>query len=227
MKNILLLPILFLFQIVFSQNDKTISFLHPECMDEVMSEVKTNKLYTYWSFFEIEKYYQNYYYVEKYNESDSRKPKFLLKGLAFEESPVVGKWIDRMIFPGDHLYFSIEETDGKSSNSYYIFAKGDLVKNENNEFPYFERLDNYELRIVLKNKESLVFSLDSIGAWSGGGFEGGVTLYWIGDLNGDRQIDIILGATSDYRYNSYILLLSNDSPDEMFTKYDAGGCSSC
>ncbi len=37
MKKLFLLPILFVFQIAFSQQDQTISFLYPECMDEVMS----------------------------------------------------------------------------------------------------------------------------------------------------------------------------------------------
>lgn len=224
MKKRYFIPIVLLFQIVFSQNDKDISFLHPHCMGEVAK----NEMNEYWAFFEIEKDNRNYYDVEKYDETDSRKPKFFLKGLNFEESPIVGKWVNRMIFPGEYLSLSIPNMeDEKNRNSYYIYAKGDLVETENNEFPYFERLDNYELRILLKNKDSLIYSLDSISAWSAGGFEGGVFLYWMGDLNGDKQIDMILGASKDYRSQSYLLLLSNENPEEMFTQYEVGGCSSC
>lgn len=230
MKKFFFLPTLFLFQITFSQAESPISFLHPECLDEIVSGVSRNEMHKYFAFYEIEKYYQTYFYVERYNETDSRKPKFYLKGLDFKESPVIGKWIDKMIYPGEYVRLQIEDPESKSkskSNSYYIYATGDLVEKENKEFPFFERLDNYELRIVFNNTNNLIFSFDSLNAWDAGGFEGGVTLYWIGDLNGDKQIDIIIGATSDYRYNSYILLLSNDNPDEMFTQYNAGGCSSC
>lgn len=180
MKKLFFLPTLFLFHIAFSQNESPISFLHPECTDEVMSGVSKNELYKYWSFFEIEKYYNAYFYVEKYTETDSRKPKFFLKGLDFKESPIVGKWIDKMIYPGEYVRLTIEDVESKSkskSNSYYIYAKGDLIEKDNNEFPFFERLDNYELRIVFKNTNSLVFSLDSLNAWDAGGFEGGVTSY--------------------------------------------------
>ncbi len=148
--------------------------------------------------------------------------------MPFEESPVVGEWFGRMIFPGEHLYLSIPNLeDEKNSNSYYIYAKGDLIEKENNEFPFFDSFDNYELCMLHKNKNSLIFSLDSINAWGAGGFEGGVFLYWIGDLNGDKQIDIILGASQDFRGTSYYFLLSNDNPDQIFTQYDACGCSSC
>ena len=52
-----------------------------------------------------------------------------------------------------------------------------------------------------------------------GGFEGGIYLYWIGDLNGDNRLDILVGTSTHYAGIELILYLSDKTDKELFIKH--------
>ena len=65
----------------------------------------------------------------------------------------------------------------------------------------------------------------TIYSWPAGGFEGGVNIHWIGDLNGDNQLDMLVGISEQYAGSSLSLFLSDNSTKELFKEYKVGACS--
>ncbi|KAB1068116.1 hypothetical protein F6U93_08245 [Tamlana haliotis] len=66
-----------------------------------------------------------------------------------------------------------------------------------------------------------------ISSFPSGGFEGGIYLYWIGDLNGDNRLDMLVGTSTHYTRIELFLYLSDKTDKELFKKHKVGSCSSC
>jgi hypothetical protein len=66
-----------------------------------------------------------------------------------------------------------------------------------------------------------------IPSFSSGGFEGGIYLYWIGDLNGDNRLDMLVGTSTHLAGIGLSLFLSDKSDNQLFIENKVGSCSSC
>lgn len=165
--------------------------------------------------------------IKKHHASNTVTPKFLIKGLDFIKDSTNGRWIDRKMYPGETIIFKVPNVANEEHSTYYsIYIKGKVIETKNNVFPYFKGIKDYELRVASeKRNESLVKI--NIGSWSAGGFEGGIYLYWIGDLNGDNRLDMLIGTSVHYAGIELTLYLSDKTEKKLFVKHRVGSCSSC
>lgn len=136
-------------------------------------------------------------------------PIFLFKGIESSASDqIVGQQFDsKFLFPGESVYFETDQA------AYYIYAKGSIVSNddENNPNP-FSMIRNYQIRVRKVSDEStkdvVLYQMD-IPSWYGHGYEGGVQVQWIGDLDGDGELDMLLTTSSESHCSEVIFMLSS------------------
>ncbi|EPR74140.1 hypothetical protein ADIWIN_0851 [Winogradskyella psychrotolerans RS-3] len=215
---------------IYSQNlekENSISVMLMNCYEgSEMDETKID-FSDYFAVYEKEKYLITNFEIKKYDSDSIVQPKFLIKGLDSIKGSTNGKWIDRKMYPGETIIFSVPNSeDEENSRSYSIYIKGELIETENNEFPYFKKIENYELRVAFgKTNESI--EKMHIPSFPSGGFEGGIYLYWIGDLNGDNRLDMLVGTSTHYAGIELIFYLSDKTDKELFIKHKVGSCSSC
>ncbi|MFY7671817.1 hypothetical protein ACOSP6_12090 [Tenacibaculum sp. MEBiC06402] len=234
MKNIIkILILVFTYQVCNSQTNytsKKFDVIIPYCgIENDLDELKDTLGSSYFAVYQNKDYHNwDNFQIKKYNPKQSPLPKFLIKGLKLKDNTfTTGKWINRMFYPGESMSFTVVNIKNEENNkSYYIYAKGKLIETKQNEFPYFSKLKDYEL-IVVSTRDKIKQNIRKmdIPSWSAGGFEGGVFIYWIGDINGDYKLDMLIGTSSHYAFTEISLLLSNDD-QKLFIEYKAGGCSS-
>ncbi len=127
---------------------------------------------------------------------EHEKPLFLFSGIEAPEHTLPGRSFDfKFLFPGESVHLSTDKA------SFYIYAKGHVILNKGGQDPSpFSMIKNYELRVRRISgdevEDKVIYKMD-IPAWYGEGFEGGVHLHWIGDLDGDGELDVLL-TTSDH-----------------------------
>ncbi|WP_298504610.1 hypothetical protein [uncultured Maribacter sp.] len=221
---------LFIYSNTYSQNlenNKPINVMLMNCYE--WSEIDESKIEfsDYFAVYEKEKYLITNFKIKKYNSDNTTQPKFLIKGLNSIKDSTNGRWINRKMYPGETIIFSVPNSENEEkSRGYSIYAKGKLIETENNEFPYFEKIENYELRVASGNTNESIVKMD-ITSFPSGGFEGGIYLYWIGDLNGDNRLDMLIGTSTHYAGIELIFYLSGKTDKELFIKHKVGSCSSC
>ncbi|HZY80091.1 MAG TPA: hypothetical protein VFE50_11245 [Cyclobacteriaceae bacterium] len=132
---------------------------------------------------------------------DSAGPLFIvsgIKGLKHNKNIPGMSTGRKKIIPGTSVSHKL------GTKSYLIFATGEINKES-------KRIENYKVfvRKVENNQkvEQLLFSLDALSPWYDG-YEGGGVLRWVGDLNGDNELDLIMSTSHDYRAMEVILLMS-------------------
>ncbi|MEM1319981.1 MAG: SH3 domain-containing protein [Bacteroidota bacterium] len=149
--------------------------------------------------------------------SEVDQPLFLFAGLEPGQlDNIVGRQLNsQFLYPGQSVFLETEKA------AYYVYAKGRIVSNsdENNPNP-FSKIRNYELRVKKITGEDIddqsLYKLD-IPAWYGEGYDGGVQLQWIGDLDGDGELDMLLTtATQDHCWEVIFLLSSKAEPGHLF-----------
>ncbi|MFC0605097.1 hypothetical protein [Winogradskyella pulchriflava] len=215
---------------IYSQNsveENQISVMLMNCYEG--SEMDESKIdfSDYFAIYEKEKYLITNFKIKKYNSDSIAQPKFLIKGLNSIKDSTNGRWINRKMYPGETIIFSVPNLENEEKNKYYwIYIKGEIIETENNEFPYFKEIKDYELRVASGKTNESIVKMD-IDSWSAGGFEGGIYLYWIGDLNGDNRLDMLVGTSYHYAGIELILYLSDKTDKELFVKHTVGSCSSC
>lgn len=210
-----------------SQENKNITITIPYCDVEWKDEYIQDK--SLYKFYEKKEYLiTNFEASKDVIKSTNKELRFLISGLDFPEGfSVEGRWINRKMYPGETILFSVKNVNNEEkSKGYQIYVKGKIKEITDNKFPFFSEIKDYELRVASGiNNESLV-KMD-LKSFPSGGFEGGIYLYWIGDLNGDDKLDIIAGESSHFAGIELILFLSNNSKEKLFKKLKVGGCSSC
>ncbi|WP_299224153.1 hypothetical protein [uncultured Aquimarina sp.] len=213
----------------YSQVDK-ITAIIPNCgIDSEWKEIKSNLIEEYWGVYKEKNYHHwDNFLIKKYDNTESSIPKFLISGLNLKDSIfTTGKWINRMLYPGETIPFSVYNLkDEQNSKNYFIYAKGNIIETEKDEFPYFKKIENYEL-VVDSYYDKIRQSIQKMDLFSfpSGGFEGGVFIHWIGDLNGDASIDLLVGISEHYAGATLSIFLSDTTSKDLFKEYKVGGCS--
>ena len=125
-----------------------------------------------------------------------RQPIFLISGINPTKTTGINgrKYDSKFLFPGETVYF------GTDKASYYVYAKGNVLMNKNpDESDPFSMIRNYELHVKQVKgdqiKDELLYRMD-LPSWFGNGYEGGVFVEWLGDVDGDGQLDLLLSTTN-------------------------------
>lgn len=143
--------------------------------------------------------------------SDSIMPDFLIHGLSLKDKSLIpGRFYhDLMVFPGQTIRFYLNK------KVYILYSTADLSPVSTGVNPY-SGLTNYKLFLRLfENRSSTdqILYEGNFDTWGPGGYEGGIYIKWIGDLNNDTLIDILLTQSSDYRSKQFVLLMGIAAPD--------------
>jgi hypothetical protein len=181
----------------------------------------------YFGIYEKENYSSTNFDIKKYHTNSKIQPKFLIKGLDVMKNSTNGKWINRKMYPGETIVFSIPNLENEKSNrTYWIYIKGEVLETDDKKFPFFKGIKDCELRVSTTHSNESIVKMDMT-SWPSGGFEGGIFLYWIGDLNGDQRLDMLVGTSNHYAGIDLILYLSDNTDKKLFIKHKVGSCSSC
>lgn len=150
---------------------------------------------------------------------DSVKPAFIVSGIKNLKAndEIRGTAIVHTTYANSVLVPAKPFTYEIADKKYTIFAKGNNFIDPN--ISQFPAIKNY--RVILKSAageetvEQTLYSVDTLYPWPAGGFEGGVVLKWVGDLNKDNALDIILTTSNDYRGHDVILFLSTQTKGRL------------
>lgn len=210
------------------ENMNRINVMLMNCYEGSEMDERKTELSDYWAVYEMEKYLTTNFNIKKFNSDSIVQPKFLIKGLNFKKDfSTNGIWINRKMYPGETIIFSVPNIeDERNKRSYSIYIKGKIIETDNNQFPYFEEIRDYELRVASGRFNESIVKID-IKTFASGGTGGGIYLYWIGDLNGDNRLDMLVGKSNHFAGIELIFYLSDKSDKELFIKYKVGSCSSC
>jgi len=115
-----------------------------------------------------------------------------------------------MIFPGEQILFY----DNKMS--YTIYSLGEVIPN-NEEFPIISRIKDYELRVRdHKSKIDYLIYRKQVRSWPAGGYSDRIIVKWIGDLNHDNKLDLVVELSFHHEAGGYTLLLSNTKQGKTY-----------
>lgn len=138
---------------------------------------------------------------------DSVRPLFIVYGVEgmVNNTKIPGMNLNGLqVVPGDSASIDI------GNKGYAVFATGSYVENEKSRISFIS-----DYKVFVKSTENekvtqqVLYEADTVFAWSGGGFEGGVRVRWIGDLDNNDGLDIILTTSTDYRSWDVILFTSS------------------
>jgi hypothetical protein len=137
--------------------------------------------------------------------ADSLMPDFIFSGFSIANNfQIPGLHLqDRMIISGDSIKIEI------GNRCYTLFSISDRKKHDEDSSKT-SRLIGYTLVLRLDiDENSFVQKLYQIDLnyWGYDQLEGGIHLKWIGDLNNDLCLDILLSKSCDYRMKEIIFLL--------------------
>ncbi|WP_157578122.1 hypothetical protein [Tenacibaculum ovolyticum] len=210
------------------ENNKVISVMLLDCYEGSEMDDRKTDLTDYWAVYEKERYSTTNFDIKKHNSESIERPRFLINGLNYRNSfSTNGRWINRKMYPGEAITFSVPNVENeRKSRSYSIYIKGKIIETENNQFPYFEEIRDYELRVATEGFNESLAKID-IKTFASGGTGGGIYLYWIGDLNGDNRLDMLVGTSNHFAGIELTLYLSDKSDNKLFIKHKVGSCSSC
>jgi hypothetical protein len=137
---------------------------------------------------------------------------FVLSGFDSLKEKIIG-WIPGLslnnMFPGDSFIFEF----GK--NVYSLYAKGEIINNDDSSaINVVNGIRDYRLYIRTNQNEVMVdqtiYQSDFIEPRGLAGYIGQVTIEWIGDLNGDNELEIIMSELIHHECYQLKLLSSNN-----------------
>lgn len=151
-------------------------------------------------------------------------PDFIVSDLPLKDGQqIMGThYNNKMLFPGETV---------KYGNS-YLYATGTPQTSKESITP-FSSIKDY--RLVLRQiseggksfKEVVLFEVD-LSSWSDTSYEGGIRLRWIGDLDNDGKLDVLLTYSTHYACWDVLLLLSSKAMGNRLigeaARYSACGC---
>lgn len=131
-------------------------------------------------------------------------PEFIITNLPLKDGQgFTGKTFpDKLLFPGESIPFM----------GSWLFATGDPQTNVHIADP-FTAINDYKLILRQPSRdgrsfqEETLFTMNLVG--NGAYYEGGIHIRWIGDLDQDGKIDILLTYATDYKCFDVMLFLSS------------------
>jgi len=154
------------------------------------------------------------------------EPIFLIHGEKIvERSNIIGKYIGRMILPGETITMSF------GANEFYVYAEATIVKSPNTSGRVFSGIKDYKLmvRSVINGhaEDNAIITNDYFYSWDSVSYEGGINLLWVGDLDGDNLLDILVTSSNHFACFKYHLFLSNKDEKKFLkevAREDFCGC---
>ncbi|MDX1907905.1 MAG: hypothetical protein SF053_12800 [Bacteroidia bacterium] len=156
------------------------------------------------------------------------KPRILLSGLPLSPGTAnKGMFFDaRFLYPGESILW---QYDG--DHAYLIYATGEVEKSQDStRIDALSGIRNYTLHIrrqlngTLEDRILYDTAFDTFNSYQ---YRGGIHLHWIGDLDGDQQLDMILTVSHHHACWDVVLWLSSGAEPGYFLKEAAkyGDCS--
>ena len=156
------------------------------------------------------------------------QPVFLFSGIPVHQKHSLPgqQFASKFLFPGESVHLSTDKA------SFYIYAKGNVQLNKGTHDPSpFSMIKNYELRVRRISgdevEDKVIYKMD-IPAWYGEGYEGGIHLQWIGDIDGDGELDMLLTTSNHYACWEVNFFLSSKAERGHFfrqvSRYQDCGC---
>jgi hypothetical protein len=154
-------------------------------------------------------------------------PEFIFSGIGTKQDTIKGLKELRLIYPGECVRFDME-------NKYYLlYANGNVIKSKDGIHPFSE-IENYSLTLEVINIDSLPLSkrkqtlyYRTLKTWPMGGYENGIYIHWIGDLNGDGELDILLNESNHFACTDLIFLMSGRDPKKLVKKVSTNTICGC
>ena len=147
------------------------------------------------------------------------QPEFLISGLEpGQMENIAGKsFKDKFLYPGESVSLTLDNAH------FHIYAKGRIVENTNGEdINPIAMIKNYELHVRRTTNEGdredqVIYKMD-IPGWYADGYEGGIFLHWMGDVDADGELDLLLSNSATYSCKEVVLFLSSKAEHGHFFK---------
>lgn len=157
-------------------------------------------------------------------------PVFLFTGIETEgHTNIKGKSLDhKFLYPGESVSLTLD------NGHYHVYAKGRVLENKTGEdINPISMIKNYELHVRRsghdgERDDQILYKID-IPSWYLDGYQGGVFIRWMGDLDQDGELDLLLSKSENPECWDVIFFLSSKAERGHFfkqvTKYqECGGC---
>ncbi len=158
------------------------------------------------------------------------RPVFLFSGINTKnDRSIKGKQLDhKFLYPGESVSLTLD------NGHYHIYAKGRVLENKTGEdINPISMIKNYELHVRRSGhdgdrEDQIIYKMD-IPSWYMDGYQGGVFIHWMGDLDEDGELDLLLSKSENPECWDIIFFLSSKAEHGHFfkqvTKYqECGGC---
>ncbi|MEM8907334.1 MAG: SH3 domain-containing protein [Bacteroidota bacterium] len=168
------------------------------------------------------------YHYARLREGDH--PTFLISGLESRSgTSIPGKsFEDKFLYPGESVSLTL------NGAHFHVYAKGRILENKSGEdINPIAMIKNYELHVRRSTNEGdrtdqRLYQMDLPG-WYADGYEGGIFLHWMGDLDGDGELDLLLSNSASPACKTISFFLSSRAERGHFFKQvakyqDCDGC---
>jgi len=155
---------------------------------------------------------------------------FYVSGLDLPKTEgIQGQLFDsKFLYPGESTSLTLDNAH------FHVYAKGRIVENTSgNDINPISMIKNYELHVRRTThdgdwEDKVIYKVD-IPAWFADGYEGGIFLQWMGDLDNDGELDLLLKTAKAKSCWNVVLMLSSKAERGHFfkqvTKYEE--CDGC
>lgn len=167
------------------------------------------------------------YTYKRIDEADESP--FLFTGVDAEAGQVKGKSLDyKFLFPGESVSISL------GNAIFHVYAKGRVLENKTGEeINPISMIKNYELHVRRsghdgERSDKTIFKMD-VPSWFIDGYQGGVFIHWIGDIDNDGELDVFMSKANDADCMDTMFFLSSKAERGHYFKQvsryrECGGC---